>query len=101
MGCLSVNMTRIGGMEATAKRIGGDIAVKMTRVSDFAASITRVGGMKVSFARIGGNAAIRLVQVCKTDIRKPYLRINPEMIWVFPDWAVDNEVFSNTKWKVD
>ena len=101
MGCLSVKLTRIGGIEATARRIGGALAVRMTRVSDFAASLTRVGGMKVSFSRIGGNATVRLVQVCKTDIRKPYLEIRPEMIWVFPDYAVDNEVLSNTKWKID
>ena len=30
----------------------------------------------------------------------PYLEIEPEMIWVYPDWAVDNDVYSNTKWNV-
>ena len=33
-------------------------------------------------------------------VEDPYLEIEPEIIWVYPDWAVDNEVYSNTKWKV-
>ena len=31
----------------------------------------------------------------------PYLEIEPTLIWVYPDWAVDNEVFSNTNWNVN
>lgn len=31
----------------------------------------------------------------------PYLEIEPEIIWVVPDWAVDNEVFSNTTWNIN
>ena len=31
----------------------------------------------------------------------PYLEIEPEIIWVVPDWSVDNEVFSNTTWNIN
>ena len=31
---------------------------------------------------------------------RPYLEIDPELIWVNPDWAVDNDVYSNTNWNV-
>ena len=31
----------------------------------------------------------------------PYLEIEPELIWVYPDWGVDNNVYSNTIWNVD
>lgn len=33
-------------------------------------------------------------------VEDPYLEIDPEVIWVYPDWAVDNDVYSNTKWNV-
>lgn len=33
-------------------------------------------------------------------VEDPYLEIEPETIWVYPDWAVDNDVYSNTKWNV-
>lgn len=33
-------------------------------------------------------------------VTDPYLEIEPETIWVYPDWAVDNDVYSNTKWNV-
>lgn len=31
----------------------------------------------------------------------PYLEIEPELIWVNPDWGVDNNVYSNTNWNID
>lgn len=33
-------------------------------------------------------------------VEDPYLEIEPETIWVYPDWAVDNDVYSNLSWKV-
>jgi len=33
-------------------------------------------------------------------VENPYLEIEPETIWVYPDWAVDNDVYSNTQWNV-
>ena len=36
-----------------------------------------------------------------TGQETPYLRIEPEVIWVVPDWSVDNEVFSNTTWNIN
>ena len=30
----------------------------------------------------------------------PYLEIAPEVVWVNPDFAVDNDVYSNTFWNV-
>lgn len=31
----------------------------------------------------------------------PYLEIEPELIWVYPDWDVSNNVYSNTTWNID
>ena len=30
-----------------------------------------------------------------------YLEIEPEMIWVYPDFEVDNKVYSNTDWTIN
>lgn len=30
----------------------------------------------------------------------PYLEIEPELIWVYPDWSAHNDVYSNTTWNV-
>lgn len=30
----------------------------------------------------------------------PYLEIEPELIWVYPDWSAYNDVYSNTTWNV-
>ena len=95
MSCLSVTLTRVGGIKASASRVGGDIDVKMHLVNDLSVSLA-----SVSLTRIGGKAMIRLVQICRTDIRKPYLTISPEIIWVYPEFAVDNDVYSNLKWNV-
>lgn len=79
MGCLTVRFTRVGGMTAEAERIGG-----------ISCTATRVGGMNVRFAL-----------VCKPGIRLPYLEINPTILWVYPDWSAQNDVYSNTHWNVD
>ena len=79
MGCLTYKLTRIGGIDAT---------------------LTWFGGISVPFVRKGGMAC-RMGLVCKPNIAKPYLEINPEIIWVYPDWSAYNEVYSNTHWNVD
>lgn len=33
-------------------------------------------------------------------VEDPYLEIEPEVIWVNPEWAVDNNVYSNVTWNV-
>ena len=80
MGCLTVKLTRVGGIEASLTRVCGGIS----------ATFTKVGGM-----------TCRLGLVCKPNILHPYLEIEPELIWVYPDWATDNNVYSNTSWKVN
>lgn len=80
MGCLSYKLTRIGGIDS---------------------SLTRVdGGITSTFKRIGG-ITCRMGLVCKPNIARPYLEINPEVIWVYPDWSAYNDVHSNTHWNVN
>ena len=47
-----------------------------------------------------GKAYLGDVLVYRKGGETPYLRIEPEVIWVVPDWAVDNDVFSNVTWNI-
>ena len=60
----------------------------------------RDGGIEFSAERLDG-IQCTFTYTDKGDISKKYLEIEPEVIWVFPDWAVDNDVFSNVTWHVN
>ena len=78
--CISVSIHRIGAVTTTATKEPDAIT---------GVACTAVGGV-----------AARVSHVCTPNIRHPYLRIEPEVIWVVPDWAVDNSVFSNVTWNI-
>ena len=44
---------------------------------------------------------VKIDNFCGQIIPTPYLEIEPEIIWVYPDWAVENQVFSNTDWYIN
>ena len=100
MGCLSFILRRIGGITSSLTRIGGGIKTAFSREGGIASSFQRVGGIESYFRKVGGIQS-RMGLVCKPNIMRPYLEIEPEIIWVYPDWAVDNNVYSNTHWNVD
>ena len=99
MGCLTVTYTRLGGINADAERVGG-ITCSATRIGGILATATRIGGMSATMARKGGMSC-RFALICDTGLVAPYLEINPEIIWVYPDWSAHNDVISNTRWNVD
>lgn len=100
MGCLSFKLSRIGGGDASLTRVGGH-SMRLEDICDIDASLTMVDGdYRVSLKKKGGMAC-RMGLVCRTNIRVPYLEIAPTIIWVYPDIAVDNEVYSNTHWNVN
>lgn len=35
------------------------------------------------------------------DVDILYLEIEPELIWVYPDFEVSNNVYSNTEWVIN
>ena len=48
-----------------------------------------------------GMAFLGDVLVFRKGQSAPYLRIEPEVIWVVPDYGVDNDVFSNVTWTIN
>ena len=99
MGCLAVKYTRFGGITVSAERDGG-ISCSAFRIGGIDATSTRIGGMDADLTRVGG-IKCRFSLICTTNIIAPYLEINPEIIWVYPDWSAYNDVISNTHWNVD
>lgn len=41
---------------------------------------------------------VKIDNFCGQIIPTPYLEIEPEVIWVYPDFEVENYVYSNTNW---
>lgn len=96
--CMNATLTRVCGMDATMERIGG-MECSATRLGGMASSMTRVGGMSAKMTKIG-RISCAMYQVCTTNMRRPYLEISPEIVWLLAGHT-ENDVFSNTKWKID
>lgn len=100
MSCLSVTLTRAGGISASSEHVPSGMSAGLVRTGGIAASHERVDEWITATVVKTGFAA-DLARVCTTSIRNPYLEIEPELIWVYPDWAVDNDVLSNTYWHIN
>ena len=96
--CMNATLTRVGNMATSATRIG-DMSAELTRVGDMSVSMARVGSMTAKATRIG-SISCSMYQVCKTNIKAPYLEISPSIVWVLAGHT-ENQVFSNTRWKID
>lgn len=98
MGCLSVSIRRIGGLQTDFKcqnditthyTYKGGVDVDYTPKNEIDATYTKQGGMKVN-----------LYFVCRVGTRE-YLRVTPEEpIWITMDESGVYTVYSNTNWIV-
>lgn len=87
--CIKITLTQVGESSASLSRVGGMINP----------SATLFGGM-VSSASLVGNATCKMTHVCRGNVNAHYLDINPKVIWLL-SCVGENEVHSNTNWKVD
>lgn len=98
MSCIEVTLTREGGMTATAERTTA-FSATFSRSAGMTARLGREGGFSATATRKGGMSC-RLWQVCSSSVRRPYLEISPEVVWVLAGYT-ENQVFSNTDWTID
>ena len=99
MSCISVSLTRVGGISCSAIPIGG-INASVAPEAGIDVRLERVGGIAVTTKRVGG-ISCRMWQECSTNIgKKKYLEIEPQIVWVLNGWT-SNDVYSNTTWNVD
>ena len=110
MSCITASLSRVGGITASAELIGGNIECSVERVGGIEVFFEKIGAIFVLLFKEGGisveaidvtDMAASLSEVCTTNIRPPYLEINPVIIWVYPDVETDNDVLSNTRWNVN
>lgn len=97
--CISISLQRVGAVTSTATREPDAVTgVSCSAVGGIVPAIEATEGIGASVSVL--SIAAHVSHVCTPSIRHPYLEIEPEIIWVYPDWAVDNNVFSNTNWNV-
>ena len=97
--CLAVTFTPAGGdLSAEIVRQGGRLRPSFREAGGLTASGHRVGGLAARVERPEGLTA-RMWLACEPNLRKPYLEISPEVVWMLAGWA-SNDVFSNTNWNV-
>lgn len=98
MSCISVSHNPVGGIWCSTATVGGVYGSACT-VGGIVASGYPVGGIHATATRKGG-IKVRMWQECRTNIKPPYLEIEPQIVWVLNGWT-SNDVYSNTTWNVD
>lgn len=98
MSCITIRVTKIGGIVTKASRIGG-MAVNVAKIDGIRTNVERVGGMALNVARVGGMKC-NVYPVCSVDMRGNFLDIAPKIVWIWND-PVENDVYSNTNWIVE
>lgn len=84
MGCIATQARRLGGtLEAEARRIGGNLGI--------------------STARKGGDLCVRASLICTVNLEKPYVRVEPEYIWLTESnlFTAIVGVESNRQWEAN
>lgn len=97
MSCLLVKLTRDGGVKSATERIGG-ISTSVQMMPGMTVSLQKMAGMTGTFSRRGG-LSCRMYQACRSSIRRPFLEISPEIVWVLAGHT-ENDVYSNVDWNI-
>ncbi len=64
--------------------------------------VSRVGsGIKVNTHRIGEGLKVNVGLICTVGTTKPYVRVNPDVVWVSPEIIRQLLVESNTQWRIE
>lgn len=111
---MSLLATKVGRLAAGFVRVADTTSASFSRRILLDVSAPRVPwNTGVGFDRAGAVYAWSSI-VCTPGVapvpptpptppppEEKYLEIAPEIIWVNPEWAVDNDVYSNTTWNID
>lgn len=98
MSCLTVTLTRVGGVSCSIQRIGG-IRSGALRVGGITSTATRTSGLSVLRLIRKSGIYCTVYQVCSAGKRGPYLEISPTIVWILAGHT-ENNVFSNTQWNI-
>ena len=113
MRCLRADVELInGGLCACVERVGSlsvDYSIvkkTRTRIRLVVRSVSSLGAnIDFAYAKLLAEASscnvpifVKIDNFCGQIIPTPYLEIEPEILWVYPDFEVENYVYSNTEW---
>lgn len=114
MGCLRADVSLVSGLDSCiccanglsvdyelAQGCAVKISLIVSSVSDFEANVDYKKALTLAQASsCNVPIFVKLDPVCQI-IPSYYLEIEPEIIWVYSDWEVENQVFSNTDWYIN
>lgn len=114
MGCLHADVCLVNGICSCVDCMNGlsvdyevtqkpaiKIALIVSPVSDFEANVDYKKALTLAQAsNCNVPIFVKLDPVCQI-IPSYYLEIEPEIIWVYSDWEIENQVFSNTDWYIN
>lgn len=104
---IDVNISTVNRMDVSLslsrvdKRIT-EILVQICNKLETLVSAVNTGlCISTAYANTGLTVATSIVCEVSPEEAVFYLEIEPEMIWVYPDFEVDNRVLSNTDWIIN
>lgn len=116
MRCLHADVELIGGGLCTCVGRVGSLSVDYSIVKKTRARIRLVvrpissldANIDFAYAKLLAEASscnvpifVKIDNFCGQIIPTPYLEIEPEILWVYPDFEVENYVYSNTNWYIN
>lgn len=115
MSCLSVDIRRVRGLSAgvsgkntlsvsysLSKKPVVKLKLLVSSVSDFEAEVKNVDlNFCAKACSCNVPVFVKVSNWCGQIIPSVYLEIEPEIIWVYSNMEVDNNVYSNTKWHIN
>ena len=113
--CLRIDVEHVGGLSSSLEcRNGLDVSWSLEKkcsvglklvvkpVSDLGIDIDYRKALRLAQAcNCNVPVFVMIDTVCGQILPTPYLEIEPEVIWIYSDWGVENEVFSNTNWIIN
>lgn len=101
MSCITVRHFCLdsGGIRASSELLG-NIWVRFEQQAGILAHGDSIDSIKAHAVHAKGGIRVRTYEECVVNIRKPYLEISPEVVWVLNGWT-SNDVYSNTSWNVN
>jgi hypothetical protein len=95
-------MNRLDVCWALEKNYSVGVKLIVKPVSDFSADIDYKKALRLAqTCSCNIPVFVKIEDYCGQILPTPYLEIEPELIWVYAGWEIENYVFSNTNWKIN
>ena len=104
-------LSHIGGISATIEKLSEMVATAIKEKEGRAClelikeriTASLYGYASINKIQLGreGKISCNMVYSPDADVDILYLEIEPELIWVYPDFEVSNNVYSNTEWVIN